>query len=69
MPLVTQNVHRVTGSNSTIKVIIGPAENPRIAYQIITDLPPCSQEEPGIQDYGLPRAFSKHKPSLMLGIT
>jgi len=67
MHLVTQNVHTVTGSNSTIKVIIGPAKYPDIADQIITGPPSCSQKEPGIQDYGLPWAFSKHKPGLMLG--
>ena len=60
---------KVTGRNSTIKVIIGTAEYPDTADQIITDPPQCSQEEPGIQDYGLPWAFSKHKPGMMLGTT
>jgi len=60
---------KVTGRNSTIKVIIGTAEYPDIADKIITDPPPCSQEEPGIRDYGLPWAFSKHKPGMMLGTT
>jgi len=59
----------VTGRSLTIKVIIGTTEYPDIADQITTDTPPCSQEEPEIQDYWLSWAFSKHKHGMLLGTT
>ena len=63
MHLATANVHVVTGSNSTIQNKYRTSRIVDTAAQIIKIWLHVSQLEPGIQDYRLSWAMSKHKPA------